>query len=885
MNSQISFPNYTQLRRYLPDPVWHAIRLISVGVALGLCLTLFLRPELGLYLFWRVLIPFVPLLFFVAPGVWRNICPLAAVNQTPRLFEFTQDRTLPKWLADYGYLVGIGLFLLLVASRKVLFNHSGPALALLILGLLGAAFLMGARYKGKSGWCSSICPLLPVQRIYGQTPFVTVANNHCQPCVGCTKNCYDFNPKAAYLADLYDEDLKFSAYRKLFVGLFPGFVLAFYTLPNPPQIGIAQMYGLFALYSLVSVGLFYAAETFFKVTSNKITVIFGAAALNLYYWFNAGVIGALIATPPPVLFVWGLRSLVLGLTLFWIYRTWRKEAPFVEQLLVTQSTHIGSQDSLVSHQASLAGDPEVIVAPDNQRMVTKKGRTLLEIIEESGLPIEAGCRMGVCGADPICVLEGMQNLSRIGGEERTTLERLGLGENTRMACMARVRGTCKISLKPETPQLYTSTIVQGFPYDKSVQSVVIVGNGIAGVTAADHVRRRHPRCTIHLVGRETHHLYNRMGITRLIYGRSAMQGLTLLPEKWYDDFAITCWLNTHVTGIDAQNRQVMLGTGETLAYDRLILTTGSESLIPPLPGAELPGVFVLRTAQDAMAIRTFVQERICKEAVVAGGGLLGLEAAYGLHKLGLKVSVLERSISLLRRQLDERGGELLRAYLEGLGIHIITEAESDSLQSQRGESDLGGGRVQQVTLKDGRTLPCDIFLICIGIRSNTELAQALGVAANRGILVDAHMRTQDPHIFAAGDAAEFNGKVMGLWPVAVSQAEVAAASSVAVNGQGDKAYTEIVPVTMLKVVGVDLTSIGQIQAQTPGEQEIVLEDLQEHSYRKLIIAQGKIVGAILLGHPSLAPGVTEAVKQGVDVTAQLSRLHKGDWSSLAELAE
>ena len=313
MQSQITFPNYMQMRQWLPLWIWHGARVVSVGVALGLCITLIVRPELGLYLFWRVLIPMVPLLFFIAPGIWRNICPMAALNQTPRLFEMTRGFTTPNWFKEYGYVIAIGLFLVLVSSRKVLFNDNGAALAILILLLLISAFVMGMFFKGKSGWCSSICPLLPVQRIYGQTPFVTVANSHCQPCVGCTKNCYDFNPRVAYLADLYDDDTYFGGYRKLFVGLFPGFILAFYTLPNPPAIPIAEMYAYFVLYSIVSVGLFMLATTFIKVTANKVTVIFGATALNLYYWFNAPILGALLPDvltggTPPLWFVFHQRK-------------------------------------------------------------------------------------------------------------------------------------------------------------------------------------------------------------------------------------------------------------------------------------------------------------------------------------------------------------------------------------------------------------------------------------------------------------------------------------------------------------------------------------------------------------------------------------------------
>lgn len=363
-----------------------------------------------------------------------------------------------------------------------------------------------------------------------------------------------------------------------------------------------------------------------------------------------------------------------------------------------------------------------------------------------------------------------------------------------------------------------------------------------------------------------------------------MQGLYLLPEQWYEDFNITCWLNTHVTKLDATVRQVTLGTGEILPYDRLILTTGSQSFVPPIEGYPMTGVFVLREAEDAMAIRAFVQSRQCRSAVIAGGGLLGLEAAYGLQKLGLTVTVLERSKALLSRQLDARGAEFLRSYLEALGIHILMEAEVAGVQDQQADG-ASSGRVQQVTLKDGRTLPCDLLLVAAGIRSEIELARSIGLEVGHGVIVDAQMRTSDPHIFAAGDVAEFDGKTYGLWPVAVSQAEVAANNAVAGLNAPIATYTEMPPVTMLKVVGVDLTSMGRIEPKNAEEQVIVFEEEATHRYRKLIISGGKIVGAILLGYPQEAPGVAEAVKQQLDVTPYLAALQAGDWQTLTDLAQ
>ncbi|MCB0126068.1 MAG: FAD-dependent oxidoreductase, partial [Caldilineaceae bacterium] len=192
--------------------------------------------------------------------------------------------------------------------------------------------------------------------------------------------------------------------------------------------------------------------------------------------------------------------------------------------------------------------------------------------------------------------------------------------------------------------------------------------------------------------------------------------------------------------------------------------------------------------------------------------------------------------------------------------------------------------LQRLILSDGQSLPCDLLLVAAGIRPELALAHAMNLTVDRGVVVDAQMRTSDPAIFAAGDVAEYNGNLLGLWPIAVSQAEVAAANAVAEGGVVAASYTEIAPVTMLKVVGIDLTSIGRIYAQSPTEQEIRHEEPAEQRYRKLVIADNVIVGAILLGYPELAPGVAAAVKEATDMTPHLAALQAGDWSALQLLA-
>jgi NADPH-dependent 2,4-dienoyl-CoA reductase/sulfur reductase-like enzyme/ferredoxin len=818
------FPNFTQVRDPVPQPVWRVVRIASVLATLGVCALLVADPDTGLDLWWKLLVPLLPLVWFVAPGLWRNVCPLAATNQVPRVLGFTRGATAPQWFRTYAPLAGIAVFLTAVLARPGVFEDSGAATAALIGGALLAAFVGGYLLKGKSGWCSSLCPMLPVQRMYGQTPFANVPNSHCRPCLGCTKNCFDFNPKVAFLADVHDGDRQWSTTRKLFTAAFPGLVIAFFT---------DQETAVVALAAAASAGSFLALEALVPATTPKLAAVYAAAAINLFYWW---------AAPGPDWVAWPLRAAVLALTVVWLRRTFEKERVFLERQGLPAPPRVVARLGIGARAAlRRAAEAEVTFEEGGPRIMAKPGTPLLELAETAEQPIEAGCRMGVCGADPVCVLDGMDNLSPVSGDEQATLERLGLDPaQNRMACCARVQGPVTISM---TPRRDSNVVVSiDFPFDPAVERVVVIGNGIAGVTAADHVRRRHPDCAIDVVAAEPHPLYNRMGISRLIYGRSAMVGLHLLPDAWYDDNRITCWLNTRAVGIDRDAGEVQLGTGERLPFDRLILATGSEAHVPEIAGFGGTGTFVLRTATDALGVREYVQQAGAQTAVVAGGGLLGLEAAYAMHKLGLRTTVLERGSWLLRRQLDERAGELLRGYLANLGLEVLIEAQIAAVDD--------GAAV----LADGRRLRADVVLVAAGIAPSVELARDAGLEVERGVLVDDELRTSDPRIFAAGDLAEWRGSILGLWPVAVEQAEVAAENAVG----GTRPYAGTVPVTMLKVVGVEMLSIGTID----GPREIADEDPESLRYRKLVLDDdGRAIGGILLGHPEHVQMLTAAVRE------------------------
>ncbi len=857
------FPNYTQVPRRVPLGAWDVVRGVVLLLFLAEIALLGFAPDVGLPLFWKLTVPVLPAVWLLAPGLWRNACPLAASNQLPRRFELSRALPQPEWLRRHAHLIGIAAVLTLVPLRRVVFNHSGPATAALLLAVATLAFAGGLVFKGKSGWCSSVCPLLPVQRLYGQAPAVLVPNSHCQPCVGCTKNCYDFNPGVAHFADHDDDDEQYAGYRRFFAGVFPGLVVAFFTLEDPASTGVGAFLAAYGLALLVSLGSYYAIVSIVPLRRARVTAAYGAAGFSLFYWFGAPVVASgvedLFGWTPPDAVVTVVRVAAIVAAVAFVVRAWRRDADYLVEVGGGTAVRVAATEVLRERAASDADAAEVTFE-DEFHVAAQDGQSLLELAEALDLAIEPGCRMGVCGADPVAILDGLDALSEVGDDEASTLDRLGFAPNTRMACMARVRGDVAVGLQPQPRDAAAEAPTDGF--DRSVEQVVILGNGIAGITVADHVRRRHPDCEIHVVSREPHHLYNRMAISRLIYGRTALHGLFLQPDAWYDEHRITCWLNTEATRIDREQRVVTLATGEELPYDRLVLATGSHSFVPPAPGTDLPGVFVVREASDAAAIRRYRQDHDADRVVVVGGGLLGLEVAYALKRFGLQTTVLERGPGLLRRQLDARAGALLGEHLAGLGIEVVTDASLAEIT--------GTDRVEAVSLEGGAALAADLVVMAAGVRPNVELAAAAGLEVERGVVVDDHLRTSDPAIYAVGDVAEHAGRVYGLWPAAVDQARVAATNLVA-EGEPTAAYAGTVPATMLKVVGVDVASYGRVDPEE-GDEVVVLDLPAERRYVRLLVNGGRAVGAVLYGAPDLAAEVAAAVKGNGDAAPLVAAL-------------
>ena len=859
------FRNYTLMPSGLPGWAWIGLRAAALGAALALAALLFVEPGLGLLLFWGLVVPALPAVLVVAPGLWRQVCPMAALNQLPRTLKSGKAMELPVGLKNWAFAIALGFFVTAVALRQPWLNHHGPSVGVLMLGMLAAAAIGGWLFKGRSGWCGTFCPLGPIQRTYGQAPMVVVRNGYCEPCLGCQKNCYDFNPRAAVFSDVYDDDPRYAAQRRLFMGLLPGLVLGYFLARPLGLEGTAEGLALLLGASVATAGVYGLTTAFVPGKPYRVSLAFGAVAIAIFYAFAGPVLVATLAkladVAAPEWVSWVSRGLGLFLAAGLAVNGLRAERRYERAAAASRTAKAPAAATPVVASAAdksrfgggrslkdrLAASDAAEVT-DRETGITFQAAndgTLLEAIERAGLKINYGCRAGVCGADAIAVCEGSEHLSAMNADEKATLRRMGLDGNVRLACMCVASGPVTIDRDPRSaaPREDAATIAAAARLDRArgtdLQRVVIVGNGVAGMSVAEGVRRGSPRVHITIVANEPHRFYNRMGIGRLVYDAEGMDALHLVPSDWAQSNGIQVMHGRVAARIDREQRRLGLTGGEWLPYDRLVLTTGARASLPDTSFMDHPNAFVLRTAEDAKSIREYVHSSRARRAVVVGGGVLGVEAADALHKLGLRVALLHRADRLMNAQLDERGAGILASYLESIGVQVVTGVQ---VTRYDGKPEIGAA-----WLAHGPRVRADLFVACLGIQPNVHLAELSGLEVGSGIRVDERMRTADPHILAAGDCAEAAGSARGLWPIGAAQATAVV--------EGIFGETAVVPpgrqVVQLKCDGIDVRSFGDSRGAADGDRVYEAATGAEAWWR--LVARGdELIGGLIVGPPGSA---------------------------------
>lgn len=937
----------------LPRELWPYLRVVTVAAMVALAVTCWAVPSTGLPILWGLVVPALPLLWVLVPGLWRNVCPMASVNQIPRRAKFTKARTLPPWLERHGYTIGASMFFIAVALRPSLLESNGPAAALMLIGALAIAFVGGTLFRGKSGMCGSVCPLRPTQSVYSRAPSATVAHAHCRPCVGCTTNCQDLMPTRSLLADLKSAGR--GEPRWVFAGLLPGFIFGFGTIPTGSSFGHTAWF--LAAWALFSLGLLTIADSYTRLGRGRLTALWGAAALILFYWTSAPTTAAAIESLGNVELgagaVWEARAVVAVLVAIWLVRGLKLAAadarrdaevgtdpaqPFGTPLPVlapepprtplhaidgadrrgrpdeagdaVASTRTQAQviAAAVAADAPVHADGGLQVADDHGRAVVASATpivageppvqipdrrgphrsdrtptivfwpdgsavpvpahepTIAAAARQVGISLPEGCGTGLCGCDPVYIMSGAEGLAPPGEQERSTIERLGLPSHARLACATRVIGDVVVSLEPTaqaSDEIQPSAPLKVTPpapaaqadrratppAPSDVQRVVIVGNGVAGITAASHMRRLHPDCSIDIVSRSPHPFYNRIAITRLIHRPQGLGSLQLMPDRWYEEQRITQWLNTSAARIDRDAKELVLGTGQALPYDRLVIASGARWAKPNLPGIQTQGTFGLREAADAIRIRAYAQSRNVRRAAVLGGGLLGLEVAEALAKLGVEVTVVERADALSAHVLDDEAARLLRGSMEAAGVKVRLGTSVKELR--------GGRKLEALVLDDGELVAAEMAIVCVGIQPLTEIAEDAGLEVARGIVVDGQMRTSDPSILACGDAAEFDGKVGGHWAIGAAQAEVAAVTAFG----GTRNFRHTAVPTVLKLDDLSVLSVGDVRRRD-GIDVVAARTNGEERYQVTFMDGARPVGLIAINGGGEVDAIVDSIVHG-----------------------
>ena len=384
---------------------------------------------------------------------------------------------------------------------------------------------------------------------------------------------------------------------------------------------------------------------------------------------------------------------------------------------------------------------------------------------------------------------------------------------------------------------------------------MIVGAGIAGIAAVESLRAASPAVEITLISKEPELPYYRLNLTRYLAGEIGDRDLPIHPASWYEEQKVRLLLGTEASAINLNDRVVELHGGEKLPFDKLLLAAGAHPFVPPFPGTDRKGVTSLRTVEDARGILAAC--RAGAKCVCIGGGLLGLETAGGLARQGAEVTLLESHGWLLPRQLNRRAGEILNEYVVGTGIKLRTKALTREI--------VGNGRVQGVLLEDGETISADLVVLATGIRSNSQLARRAGLEVNQGVVVDNRLVTSHPDVLAAGDVAEHQGQVYGIWEPSQYQGSIAGRNMAGASIE----FGGIPRSNTLKVLGLDLFSIGQIDPEDASFRTFDRE--ADGRYFRFVCRENRLVGAVLLGDTKLAAAVKKAAESGSDFSELLSQ--------------
>ncbi len=393
--------------------------------------------------------------------------------------------------------------------------------------------------------------------------------------------------------------------------------------------------------------------------------------------------------------------------------------------------------------------------------------------------------------------------------------------------------------------------------------LVVIGNGMAGMRTVEELRKLAPELyDITVFGAEPHGNYNRILLSPLLAGEKSIADIMLHTREWYVQHGITLHAGDPVEHIDRRQRSVRARSGLEVRYDRLLIATGSKPFIIPVPGHQLPGVIAFRDIQDVETMLAAARNH--RHAVVIGGGLLGLEAANGLQRQGMSVTVVHVTDALMNQQLDKPAALLLQKALEAKGLHFLLNAQTEEI--------CGTDRATAVRFKDGTVIPADLVVMTAGVRPNIDLAKSAGLHCERAIVVDDTLQTYDPRVYAVGECVQHRSATFGLVAPIWEQARVCGAH---LAGAGHRRYVQQSSPTRLKVTGVDLYSVGDFIGGE-GSEDLVLRDARRGIYKRLVLKDNRIAGAVLYGDVRDGPWYFDLIQKRTDIAAIRQHLLFGE---------
>jgi len=384
-----------------------------------------------------------------------------------------------------------------------------------------------------------------------------------------------------------------------------------------------------------------------------------------------------------------------------------------------------------------------------------------------------------------------------------------------------------------------------------MEDLIVVGNGMAGVACLEQILKHSPKFRVTVFGDETHANYNRILLSSVLAGERSADDIMINPLAWYQQNHVALRLGVRITDIDPARRTITGDDGSTAHYDKLLLATGSTAWIPPIEGVDKENVFTFRNLNDTRGLVHAAGKGV--RAVVIGGGLLGLEAARGLQLQGCDVTVVHLMDTLMNMQLDASGGQYLARKMEQLGVRVMTGRKTERL--------LGNGHVQGVEFAGGEEIPAEIVVVAAGIRPNAELGRKAGLTVNRGIVVNDHMETSDPRIFAVGECVEHRGQVYGLVAPLFEQGKVLAAT---ITGNKGPVFQSWKPAAKLKIMGVDVFSAGTFE-EGDGTEVVRYEDSTLGVYKKLLVRNSRLAGVVLVGDAADSNRYMEWLRSDTDL--------------------